>query len=221
MLCSGKASSTPQLSNGGPAIDPLVLPPGFRACPGGGDPWAAALRGAAQGAAPGSVFVNGAQGRCRAAFLFAPDRPLGETELLNLGVLALFDALAVLAPPQVPVHVVPPDGLAVDGGRVATLRAARAAALADAVPNLDVPDWAVLGIDVAIDLQASAPGERPDQTCLAEEGFGDIAPADVLTHMSRHLLGWIDAWQEQGGAALQREVSLRLPHGAVAAWPPA
>ena len=45
----------------------------------------------------------------------------------------------------------------------------------------------------------------------------DISPADVLAHMSRHLLGWIDAWQEHGGAALTREISLRLPHGAVAA----
>lgn len=211
MLCPETASSTPR-TPGGPAIDrTLVLPPGFRACPGDGDPWAAALRGA-EAAAPGSVFWDGTQGRCRAAFLFAPDRPLGEADLLNLGALALFDAMAVLAPPQVPVHVVPPDGLAVDGGRVAALRAALPAAQAGGVP-----DWAVLGIDVAVNLHARAPGETPDRTCLAEEGFGDIAPDDLLTHMSRHLLGWIDAWQEHGGAALAREVSLRLPHGAAAA----
>lgn len=212
ILCAETASSTPRTPNGGFAIDPLVLPPGFHACPGDGDPWVAALRGAAQGEAPGTVFCDGTQGRCRAAFLFAPDRPLAEADLLNLGALALFDAVAVLAPPQVPVHILLPDGLAVDGGRVAALRAALSAAQAGGVP-----DWAVLGIDVAVNLQASAPGETPDQTCLAEEGFGDIAPADVLTHMSRHLLGWIDAWQEQGGAALRREISLRLPHGAVAA----
>lgn len=199
---------------GDPAIDrSLVLPPGFQAFPGGDDPWAAALRNAAAGAEPGHVYCDGAHGRCRAAFVFTPDRPFdGANVLLSLGALALFDAVAVLAPPQVPVHIVMPDSLTVDGGRVATLRAAQAAAHGDAIA-----DWAVLGIDVAVGLQAGAPGENPDQTSLAEEGFGDIAPADVLTHMSRHLLGWIDAWQQHGGAALEREVALRTLRATVAA----
>lgn len=145
--------------------------------------------------------------------MFTPDRPFDDANvLLNLGALALFDAVAVLAPPQVPVHIVAPDGLAVDGGRVATLRAAQSASYADAVP-----DWAVLGIDVAVCQQGGAPGDTPDRTSLAEEGFGDITPADVLTHMSRHLLGWIDAWQQHGGVALQREVALRTWRAAVAA----
>lgn len=167
---------------------------------------------------PGHVYCDGAHGRCRAAFVFTPDRPLdGANVLLNLGALALFDAVAVLAPPQVPVHVIVPDGimpggLAVDGGRVATFRAAEAASHSDAIP-----DWAVLGIDVAVGLRDGAPGETPDRTSLAEEGFGDITPADVLTHMTRHLLGWIDAWQQHGGAALQREVALRTLRTTVAA----
>jgi len=189
------------------------LPPGFRAFPGGDDPWAAALHSIALGAEPGSVFYDGTNGRCQAAFVFTPDRPFdGANLLLNLGTLALYDAVAVLAPPQVPVHILAPDGLAVDGGRVATLRVLEAAAHTDAIP-----DWAVLGIDVAIGLQGAAPGETPDRTSLAEEGFGDVVSADVLTHMSRHLLGWIDAWQQHGAAALQREVALRTLRATVAA----
>jgi len=185
-------------SYGGAAIDQsLALPPGFRALPGGDDPWGAAIRAAAAGAEPGSVFWDDAQGHCRAAFVFAPDRPLTAGLVLDLGALALFDAIAVLAPPQVPVHLLPPDGLAVDGGRVATLRTAEAPAGADGVP-----DWAVLGIDAAVSSGAAAPGETPDQTSLAEEGFGDVTPADLLMHMSRHLLGWLDVWREDGAAAL-------------------
>jgi BirA family biotin operon repressor/biotin-[acetyl-CoA-carboxylase] ligase len=137
--------------------------------------------------------------------VFTPDRPFdGADLLLKLGALALFDAVAVLAPPQVPVHILAPDGLAVDGGRVATLRAAQPTCHADAIP-----DWAVLGIDVAVGPQEGAPGDTPDRTSLAEEGFGNVTPADELTHMSRHLLGWIDSWQQHGGAALQREVAPR------------
>ena len=170
------------------------------------------------GAEPGSVFFDGSAGRCQAAFVFTPDRPFdGLNLLLNLGALALFDAVAVLAPPQVPVHILAPDGLAVDGGRVATLREAEALARKDAIPDWTIPDWAVLGIDVAVGLQEGVPGETPDRTSLMEEGFGDVTPADVLTNMSRHLLGWIDAWQQHGGAMLQREVALRTLRATVAA----
>lgn len=197
---------------GDAAIDPLLaLPPGFRALPGGDDPWAAAVRAAAAGAEPGSVFWDGAHGHCRAAFVFAPDRPLAAGLMLDLGALALFDAIAVLAPPQVPVHLVPPDGLAVDGGRVATLRASEAPAGADGVP-----DWAVLGMDAAVGVSMVAPGDTPDRTSLAEEGFGDVTPADLLTHMSRHLLGWIEAWREDGAAALAKVVAQRAASVAVA-----
>jgi len=45
------------------------------------------------------------------------------------------DAIAVLAPPQVPVQVLLPDGLTVDGRRVATLRTTEAPAGEDGVPD--------------------------------------------------------------------------------------
>lgn len=201
------------------AIDrPLAFPPGFRALSGEGDPWEAALQTAALGAEAGSVFWNEAQGLCRAAIVFAPDRPLGRAGLLmgpgilDLGALALFDALAVLAPPQVPMHLLPPDGLAVDGGRVATLRLAQAPSLDDAAPH-----WAVLGIDVSVDSQAASPGETPDRTCLAAEGFGEVAAAELTAHLCRHLLCWIDAWREDGARALAHAVSLRTLHAPAAA----
>ncbi len=158
------------------------------------------------------MFWDGAQGRCRAAFVFTPDRPLTAGLLLDLGALALFDAIAVLSPPQVPVHLLPPDGLAVDGGRVATLRATAASAGAD-----DVPEWAVLEFDAAVSISVAAPGETPDRTSLAEEGFGDVAPSDLLMHMCRHLLGWLDVWREDGAAALRRAVAQRAAPASVAA----
>lgn len=172
------------------------------------------------GAEAGSIFWAEAQGRCHAAFVFAADRPLGRaglslgSGLLDLGALALFDALAVLAPPQIPMHLLPPDGLAVDGGRVATLCLARAPSVGGEVPNGDVsdlraPKWAILGIEVAIDLQSDAPGETPDRTCLAAEGFGDVTAGDLLAHLCRHMLCWVDAWRDDGSGALAQAVSLR------------
>lgn len=202
------------------SLHSLLLPPGFRALcteaapPGETAPWEAALRAAAAGADPGCVFWSGAGGRCRVAFVFAPDRPLrGPGVLLSLGALALHDALAVLAPPNRPLHILPPDGLAVNAGRAATLRAALApppvSAEAGAPPGQEVPEWAVLGLDLAVDLQDPAPGETPDETCLAEEGFGAVAPAEVVTQVCRYLLFWISVWQDEGDAALDEAVAQR------------
>lgn len=145
--------------------------------------------------------------------MFAPDRPIEDPGvLLSLGSLALYDALAVLAPPHVPLRLLPPDGLAVDGARAATLRAAVAPADAGMTP-----DWAVLGLDVAIDMQAAAPGETPDETCLIEEGFGGVTPAEVLAHVCRQLLGWIDLWRDEGSAALDAAAAGRALPSAVPA----
>jgi len=137
--------------------------------------------------------------------VLAPDRALDDSGVvLHLGTLALFDAIAVLAPPQTPMHIIPPDGLAVDGGRVATIRATQAV-----VRPGDVPEWAVLSIDLAAGVSSSDPGDRPDQTSLLEEGFGEVTSAEVLTHVSRHLLSWVDVWLQDGDAALAQAVALR------------
>jgi BirA family biotin operon repressor/biotin-[acetyl-CoA-carboxylase] ligase len=153
------------------------------------------------------LYWNGADGRCQAAVVLAPHRAVEPGLLLDLGLLALFDALAVLAPPQMPLAVQRPDGITVDGARAATVRAVEG----------DGADWAVLGFDVAIRSGHAAPGEMPDHTCLVEEGFGDIAPAELLEHWCRHLLGWVDAWLDDGAGPLSRAVDQRAAQGRGAA----
>lgn len=161
-----------------------------------------------RGADPGTLHWSGIEGRCRGAIVLCPDRPLEAGVVVDLGLLALFDALAVLAPPQVPMHIQPPDGVSVDGGRVAGVRATLGAGR--------VPDWAVLGIDISVDSRRVAPGETPDETCLAEEGLGDVTSAEIVMHFCRHLMGWVDAWHEEGAPALARAVGERLPRWSAA-----
>jgi BirA family biotin operon repressor/biotin-[acetyl-CoA-carboxylase] ligase len=200
----------------------LALPPGFGALPCGNDPWAAAMRGAAAGDDPGSIRWDHADGVLRLAIVLAPDRPMQDAgPVAGLGALALFDALATLAPPQVPMHLLArdglvPDGLAVDGARVAAIRAAMAPALLDAVPDA-VPDWAVLGFEVALQARTAEPGATPDRTSLHEEGFGDVTAADVLVNTLRHLLVWLDAWGQDGAAALAPATLQRMMRQAVPA----
>ena len=193
--------------------DMPALPPGFAAVPGGGDAWDAAVRGAAAGEDPGSVRWTFAGGVLRVAVVLAPDRPMRDAgPVVALGALALFDALATLAPPQVPIHLLPPNGLAVDGGQVGTVRAA----MAPASPDLP-PDWAVLGLQVAVQSGDAEPGRTPDRTSLHEEGFGDVTADDILVNSLRHLLVWLDAWGQDGAAALDPALRQRMAQQAAPA----
>jgi len=196
----------------------LALPPGFGVLSCGSDPWAAAVLGAAAGDDPGSIRWDHTDGVLRLAIVLAPDRLMQDAgPVAALGALALYDAVATLAPPQVPMHLLAPDGLAtdglaVDGARVAAIRAAIAPALPGAVP-----DWAVLGFEVALQARTAEPGATPDRTSLHEEGFGDVTAADVLVNTLRHLLVWLDAWGQDGAAALASATLHRLLRQAVPA----
>ncbi len=156
---------------------------------------------ARQGSEPGSLFWDTVAGQCRAAVVLSPDRALaGSTLVLDLGLLALFDALAGLAPPKTPVWIVPPAGIAIDGGAVASVRTDAAATAMGGIP-----EWAILGIEVRVSDTGAAPG----RSCLADEGFGDVTSADVLSRVCRHLLGWLDVWRTDGAGALARAVAGR------------
>jgi len=179
------------------AIHP-ALPPGFSDHPSPA-PMAAAMAHAHDDADPGMLFWSGADGRCRAAVLLAPDRAIAPETLRHLGLVALHDALATLAPPQVPIRIVPPGAIFVDGASAAGV----ATQQADGQP----PAWAIIGIDVAVAPRGGDPGHRPDETSLQDEGFGDTAAPDVLAQFCRHLLVWIDAWQESGAELLGRSVA--------------
>ena len=182
-----------------------ALPPGFAAVPGGRDAWEAAVRGADAGDDPGRVRWSFAEGTLRIAVVLAPDRPMQDSSpIVALGALALFDALATLAPPQVPIHLLSPDSLAVDGGRVATVWAAIANGQSD-LPS----EWAVLGWEIAVQAGEAEPGQTPDRTSLHEEGFGDVTADDILVNSLRHLLVWLDAWRHEGPTALESALRQR------------
>jgi hypothetical protein len=174
-------------------------PPGFTALPCPGDPLAAAVARAAAGADPGLVLHRDADARCEMAIVLAPDRPVSDEALLALGTRAVRGALSFLAPVRMPVVISPPENVTVNGGEVAMLTVRRPARAAG-IPDWSIPDWIILGIDVAVDLREADPGLHPGRTCLREEGF-DTTPAEVMAGICRHLLGEIDAWSAETEAA--------------------
>lgn len=176
--------------------DQPALPPGFHAAPRTPHPFAAALACARAGGDPGTVFWTDAAGAIDAAIVLTPDRPLPPDALHALAMLALHDAVATMAPPQVPLHVTPAGALIVDGAQAGQVRTEQA-------PG-ETPAWAVLGVAVAVAPLPGDPGHTPGRTSLAEEGFEAPTPAEILVQTCRHLLLWIDAWQDEGAPVLRR-----------------
>lgn len=163
----------------------IALPPGF-ATVGASNPIRTAVARAELGADPGTVFYLDAGGRCILAVILTPETPVEDASLRFLVAQALHDALASLAPVGLPIAI-EAGQILVNDGVVATFGVRRAPTATGGVP-----DWLVLWVDVAIDLELSDPGLDPLHTCLAEEGFAASA-AKLMAAFCRQLLAGIDA----------------------------
>jgi BirA family biotin operon repressor/biotin-[acetyl-CoA-carboxylase] ligase len=152
----------------------------------GDDPLALACNAAQGGTEAGLVIHDAGPDSLRAAVVFAPEVPLREAAImLPLCGLGFQNALGVLAPPVVAIHLGWDGAIYVNGGRCGQLT--MIASTAD--PDAD-----------------------PDRTALYAEGCGDVAAPDLLAAWLRHSLSWLDTWDNQGTAPLHREWS-GLVHG--------
>ena len=182
----------------------LSFPPLFRgeAAPHGVDPFARAVSTAALGCDPGLIVYNEGGDRLKAALVLAPDAPLEDAMAMVFAVgLGFSDALGALAPPEVGVHLEWPDGVRVNGARCGRIRAA--AATDDPAA---IPDWLVIGVDIAVTLPDGVePGADPDATALHEEGCVDVDPYQLIESWSKHTLVWINYWLEEGMSRLHAD----------------
>ena len=165
------------------------------------DPFEVACAAAGE-ADPGTVFYSPDPDRMRAAILLAPEVPLREAAGVCFAVsLGLNDAIGALAPPEVGVHLEWPDRIRVNGARAGRLR--MAASTAD--PEVE-PEWLAVGIELAVRSQSSdAPGLTPDETCLHEEGCGEIGTPDLIEAWGRHMMNWLHIYLTDGFAELHEE----------------
>lgn len=183
MISSAEAPSFPPLLRGAE-------------CPPGQDVLAKAVAEASLGADPGLVVWRCRPDAMEAAFVLAPEAPLGEAISVAFAVaLGLGDAIGALAPPEVAVHFDWPGGIRINGGLAGRLRAAASTHDAEAEP-----DWLVIGVEVRVLPGEAEPGAKPEHTCLAEEGCAGITPERLLESGARHALVWINTWTEDGFA---------------------
>jgi biotin-(acetyl-CoA carboxylase) ligase len=176
-----------------PSFPPLLK--GEETLP-GMDPFAKAVASAALGTDPGLICWARDETALRAALVLAPEAPLERAIGITFAVaLGLGDALGALAPPEVAVHYVWPGTFKVNGADCGTMRAA-----ASTTEPAAEPDWLVIGIEMPYLHPASGdePGQRPDQTCLVEEGCIEVTPLKLLESWSRHTLVWINRWLDDG-----------------------
>lgn len=165
------------------------------------EPLDVACQRAREGCDSGLVVYARGLDRLRAAIVFAPEVALREAmAILPACGLGFQNAFGSLAPPETALK------LTWDG--TIRLNEARCGALQVACESDDpdvVPDWLVVGLDLALMSFSDNPGETPDLTALDEEGCGDIDPDELLEAWVRHCLFWINRWGDGGLRDLHRD----------------
>lgn len=173
----------------------------------GGDAMARAVALAAERGAGTLAWVRSAA-RAEAAVVLEPEVPLSVARLALLAAAnALGDALGASGPPEIPVEFAWPGRLLVNGAGCGMVRlAAPAHAAEDAVP-----DWLVVGMEARLTMTLPLePGEVPDLTGLAEEGWEDVSAPDLTAAWARHLMAALDDWQAKGPQRLSERYLARL-----------
>ncbi|MET4025757.1 BirA family biotin operon repressor/biotin-[acetyl-CoA-carboxylase] ligase [Marinobacter sp. MBR-99] len=158
------------------------------------DPFDKAVSRAIAGVDSGTIFYSQTDDALRAALVLAPETPLEEAiQAVYVAQIGLAESLGALAPPEVPVHFQWPDRIKVNGAVCGGVRFASDVSDPKAYPN-----WLVIGIHVAFTPTRNEPGDKPDETCLQEEGCVDITPMALLESWSKHTLLWLTYFMDSG-----------------------
>jgi len=172
----------------------------------GGDAMDAAVA-RAPGCGAGTLVWVRSHARAEAAIVLEPELPLAAARLALLaGGNALADALAALGPPERPVALHWPATIVVDGAACGALRLATP----DGTAENAVPDWLVVGFELALERHSPAePGADPGRTALREEGF-ELDAETLTAAWARHLMAGLDEWQARGVPRLAERYLARL-----------
>lgn len=146
--------------------------------------------------------------RIEAALVLEPEETLAAARAgLLAAASAAADALVVLGPPEIPVTLRWPARIMLNGAQVgeAFLGAP------PGTPEAAMPDWLVVGIRLAWRHPAGhEPGLAPGHTVLAEEGFLEVPPEELVAAWARHLMAGLAEWQSRGFPAMAERVLARL-----------
>jgi hypothetical protein len=146
------------------------------------------------------------------AVVLEPDEALAAARRsFYMAQCALYDSLAVHAPPEKLIQFAWPDAILVDGGLVAGARLGWPKNADEKEPAR----WLVYGamIRTAV-MGAGEPGSRPDSAALEDEGFDELGSGRLIETFARHLMVWIDILQQDGFRPIAKHYLQRLPSDA-------
>ncbi len=173
-----------------------------------GDAFAHATSIAAKQGAGTLVYV-GRFDLAEFAVVLEPEEPLSRARrAFYAGMAALADTLTSHAEPETSIGIDWPDALSINrglvgGGRLGWPRGAS---------EDETPPWLVFGAMIrTVSMSGVEPGLHPLSTALEEEGFTDVLASQLVESFARHFMVMLDAWQEQGFAAVAKEYLRRLP----------
>jgi biotin-(acetyl-CoA carboxylase) ligase len=199
-----------------PLAPRLDLPPPFRLVMlrEAGDAFAHAKAiAAAEGA--GTLVHVGRFDLAEFAVVLEPEEPLRSARrALYVGLCALGDALAGLAPPEKPISFDWPDAIRVDGGLVGGVRLGWPPAAEEDEP----PAWLVFGgVIRMVAMGEGEPGVWPLAAALEQEGFEDPDPGRLVESFARHLMATVEHYRESGfGEVAKRYLSRLRPEAGLA-----
>ncbi len=136
------------------------------------------------------------------ALVLEPEEPLAQARrAFYAGMTALADALAAHAQPETGIAIDWPDSIYVNGGLVG---GGRLGWPQDVSEDAE-PPWLVFGAMIrTASMSGDEPGLNPLATDLMEEGFTDVLSSQVVESFARNFMVALDAWQEQGFAAVAK-----------------
>jgi biotin-(acetyl-CoA carboxylase) ligase len=137
-----------------------------------------------------------------------PDEPLRTARrAIYIGMCALVDALAAIAPPERAIGLDWPDAVRVDGGLVGGARLA----WPSGAPEDEPPAWLVFGVMIRlVTMGEGEPGLRPLAAVLDDEDGNNPDGGVLAEHFARHLMAAFDATQEKGFGEMARNYLSRL-----------
>lgn len=156
----------------------------------------------------GTLTWLAAPERIEAALVLEPEEPLAAARAAVLAAASAFaDALVVLGPPEIPVTLRWPAGIVLNSAVVAEARLGEP----PGAPPEQTPAWLVVAIRARWRHPPGyQPGLDPGRTALAEEGFLEVPPEELVAGWARHLMAGFAEWQARGFPAMAERVLARL-----------
>ncbi len=179
------------------------------------DVLAEAKRLAADGADDGTLVWADKDDLLDCAVILHPETGRDElAQLVFVAMLGLGDAMGRAAPPMLELTYSWPNRIMANGGVAARigLTVSEDSGPPENTAGGKPPAWLIIHASVNIDIPLPESWDVDNPiTSLKSLGFEDITPSGLLENYSRHLLTWVNRWEDDGFAPVRSQWLNHVP----------